>query len=510
MKKLYLSFFAAFLFLGSLTAQQPSNYLGVPVYFNQFYSSPTWEKADYNFPPAKQTDAASRNVDPVLDSILNHILDDYRNQLNAVGLSAAMNLKDGELWTGNAGFSYTTTGPTDTIPMTSDLLFGMGSITKTFSAAAIMRLQENDILTLDDPISQWITEYENINPDITIRQLLNHTSGVYDYVENSDFINTAFFDPGKIWTADEILSTYINAPYFSAGSDWEYSNSNYLLAGLVISAAANKPYNEYIREQFFDPVGLTETFFYPQETLSGEFAHLYANLFGTGVIDVIALGFPLEGSFSAAGAAGGIISTPSDMTTWVKALYGGDVLLQESIDEMQTIVPFDAWLDGYGLGTMKDITGGKNSWGHGGDILYSSAAFYNPDTESSLALASNDGEVASFDLVPLAKAFLQAYCDYLDNVSSSEDLPAIQKDVKLYPNPFDQNITLDIELKQSEEIQVNIYNLSGKRTRQQVLPLGSGLNNVEINTHSLPNGIYLLEIITSEGISTNKISKLAN
>jgi D-alanyl-D-alanine carboxypeptidase len=444
---------------------------------------------------------STRNTDPVLDSILMDILGNYRQNLGVKGLAAAIAFPDGSSWSGENGYSSIENG--DTSFLNPDMRFGIGSVTKMLTAACMMTLVEDGLLSLEDTLGQWLPAYDQVDPGITIRQLLNHTSGIYNYTANTEFADEVNANLGKVWEPEEVLTDYLEAPYFSPGQNWAYSNSNYLLAGLIIEEATGTDYHLAVKERLLDPLGLESVKLFPQEE-PGPIAHLYIDLFGTGTtIDVVALGLPLEALFSAAWAAGGYYSTPTEMASFVKALYGGDLLSQSSLDEMQTLVPYPAFLDGYGLGTMFDEFMDKTGWGHGGDIAYSSAVFYIPELDIGLAVHCHDSEIGSSSLNPVFRALAQAYCDYQEAVAvNTPGLP--EADVRLFPNPTSDNIQIELKLETPSSIAFNLWNLKG-----QILPwrefrnLNEGSHLVELPLPNLPNGQYFLQI----NIGTQTLTK---
>lgn len=443
----------------------------------------------------------TRNTDPVLDSILMDILSNYRQNLGVKGLAAAIVFPDGSNWSGQSGYSSIENG--DTSFLNPDMRFGIGSVTKSLTAACMMTLAEDGLLSLEDTLGQWLPAYDQVDPGITIRQLLNHTSGIYNYTDNSEFADDVNANLAKVWDPEEVLTDYLEAPYFPPGQNWAYSNSNYLLAGLIIEEATGNDYHLAVKERLLDPLGLESVKLFPQEE-PGPIAHLYIDLFGTGTtIDVVALGLPLEALFSAAWAAGGYYSTPTEMASFVKALYGGDLLSQSSLDEMQTLVPYPTFLDGYGLGTMYDAFMDKTGWGHGGDIAYSSAVFYIPELDIGLAVHCHDSKIASTSLNPVFRALGQAYCDYQEAVAvNTPGLP--EADVRLFPNPTSDNIQIELKLETPSSVEFNLWNVKG-----QVLPwrevrsLSGGSHLMELPLPNLPNGQYYLKI----NIGTQTLTK---
>src|SRR5262249_41957723 len=148
------------------------------------------------------------------------------------GCSAAVDLPGQPTWLGTSGSSYAG------VPITSDLLFAIGSNTKTFTAALVLQLVDRGLLSLDAPLSSLLPQHTNVNPRITVRQLLDHTSGLFDYMNDdaAQVFAAITADRSRIWTPEEILSTFFGPPHFAPGASWRYSNTNFLIAGMIDEA----------------------------------------------------------------------------------------------------------------------------------------------------------------------------------------------------------------------------------------------------------------------------------
>ena len=141
--------------------------------------------------------------------------------------------------------TITQEGPTLVKP---DNLFQIGSETKSFTATIVLKLEAAGLLSINDSIGKWLPQY-SIWKDITIKQLLNHTSGIVDYFDTEEFANSEIESNfQKQWTPDELINLVINkSPYFAPGQGYHYSNTNYVLAGMIISAATNKSVEEEMK-----------------------------------------------------------------------------------------------------------------------------------------------------------------------------------------------------------------------------------------------------------------------
>ena len=166
---------------------------------------------------------------PVEDQ-LQEVLDQGIAKYDIHGVSATVIFPNDEIWNGVSGISH------DTVPIEPNMVFAIGSVTKNFIAALTLTLAEENLLSLDDPISKWLPTYAHVDGNITIRQLLNHTSGLYMFWDNQEIWDDLMADRTKYFSPEEVLE-YIKEPYFSAGEGWRYSNTNYLLLAMIINQA---------------------------------------------------------------------------------------------------------------------------------------------------------------------------------------------------------------------------------------------------------------------------------
>ena len=170
--------------------------------------------------------ADTSSLEPALSAALQTTVTNLREQFNLEGLAAAVYVSDQCQWAGAAGFSVYDPARETAPDIDPAMTFGFASISKTFIAALVLQLAESNLLSLDDPLQKWLPNFRNINSSATIRQLLGHTSGIYNYLDHpSDpFINSP--DLNRIWRPEEILSNYVLAPKFQPGAGYAYSNTN--------------------------------------------------------------------------------------------------------------------------------------------------------------------------------------------------------------------------------------------------------------------------------------------
>ncbi|PEP32069.1 alkaline D-peptidase [Bacillus wiedmannii] len=270
-------------------------------------------------------------------------------------------LKDGKRWsyaTGTA--SYEMPHPVET-----NFSFRIGSITKTFTASVVLQLAEEKQLNLEDTVEKWLPGVVQGNgydgSKITIRQLLNHTSGIAAYTDLNMRDITLPQNPFRYYSTDELISLALaKPPVFAPGEGWDYSNTNTVIAGEIIRKVTGDTYAEQIRKRFIEPLGLKETFVMEASShIPGKHANGY-NMDRSGRLYDLT-----EINQSWANAAGNMVSTVEDLTTFFSALLGGKLLNQELMDQMFTTV--DSPIGKVGLGIYEEKTSdGQSYWGHAG------------------------------------------------------------------------------------------------------------------------------------------------
>jgi D-alanyl-D-alanine carboxypeptidase len=286
-------------------------------------------------------------------------------------------------------------------PLTPADRFRIASATKTFTAVLVLQLVDEGILSLEDTVSEWLDDpvvgaipYVD---QITLRQLLNHTSGVYDYFDgDSPFWQDAYFGEGadwaRIWTPLEVLA-YVDgarhAPYFAPGEGSHYSNTPYVMLGLIAEKAAGRDYAEQLRDRILDPLGLTDTFYAATQPVPGGTVDSYHLIEGE-LVNASAI------HLSAYGTAAGIVSTTRDLARFIDALVDGELLRPATLDEMFAFRPSDRPGFETGLGVMRVQTPSGAVVGHPGDGPGATARMYRlAGTDLTLVLLANTGgEVA--------------------------------------------------------------------------------------------------------------------
>jgi D-alanyl-D-alanine carboxypeptidase len=320
---------------------------------------------------------------------LQNVLDNGIKKINGKGISITLIVPGYKTWVGVSGVSHGTT------PIKPDTLFDIGSITKNLVAALTLKLAEEGRLTLDDPLHKWLPDYPNIDNTITIRQLLNHTSGIYN-IKGPSFIRPILKNPKKSWTPKEVITTFVDKPYFPKGTGWHYSNTGYILLGMIIEKATGSKIATELRNRFWKPLGLDSMFFAIQEALPVNIAHGWIDLNGDKVLDDFSV-YPKTALNSALKGADGVFSTSKDLAKWTHALFNeGRIVSNGSLDQMLTFyspIPGRPITAGCGLGVERytpHFFYDLELWGHGGTAIgYSCFIWYLPEYGVSIGLLSN-------------------------------------------------------------------------------------------------------------------------
>ena len=247
----------------------------------------------------------------------------------------------------------------------------IGSNTKMFTAVTVLQLTEQGLVELDAPVEKYLPGLlhgEGIDgADITVRQLLQHTSGLPEY---TDALAVDFQQMQHSYKSPrDLMDMALAQPaLFSPGERWEYSNTNYIVLGLLVEKMTQRPLGEEITRRIIEPLDLQHTYFpdLGEQEIRGEHPNGYHMEAGGEQFDVTEL------DPSWAWAAGEIVASPSDLNEFNRAVVDGRLLSEESMAEMQKTVPSDETLvpgAQYGLGLERyPLSCGGEIWGHGGDI----------------------------------------------------------------------------------------------------------------------------------------------
>jgi len=261
----------------------------------------------------------------------------------------------------------------------------IGSITKTFVAMVVLQLVDQKIIGLDDPLSKYVTTVPGAG-QITIRQLLNHTSGLFDFLDDEGFETAIIAKPGRKWTPAELVSLATShPPYFAPGAGWHYSNTGYILLGMIVESVTGDRLANEVDRRIVKPLGLTNTFFPSSADVAGPILTGYELV--DGKLEKVPRFDPSVGWASSA-----MVSDLADMKTWVRALAEGTLLSQESQAQRLNTITTAPGSPQYGLGMMRNTDYTNDLLGHDGNAFgFTCASFYMPAESATVIVILNRG-----------------------------------------------------------------------------------------------------------------------
>jgi CubicO group peptidase (beta-lactamase class C family) len=277
------------------------------------------------------------------------------------------------------------------VPAKPDMRYSIGSISKQFTAVAILLLQEEGKLSLDDKVSKFIPELTRAN-DVTIRQLLSHTSGYQDYWPQ-DYVMPMMLHPV---TAAKIMDLWARKPLdFDPGTKWQYSNTNYVIAGVIIEKASGKPLLSYLQEKVFAPLGMKSVANIDQQKL-GETDPVGYLRYALGPLRPA----PKEGP-GWLFAAGELAMTAEDLAKWNISLIDQKLLKPASYRELERETQLNNGLGTrYGLGVSLAMEAGHRAVSHGGEVsgFTAESVVFPDDRVAVVALTNQDAASASGEI----------------------------------------------------------------------------------------------------------------
>jgi D-alanyl-D-alanine carboxypeptidase len=292
------------------------------------------------------------------------------------------------------------------VAIRADDRFRIGSVTKSFVATVVLQLVGEGKLSLTDTVARWLPGLIPNGRHITVHELLNHTSGLYNYTDSAAFINQVAADPTRRWTPRELIAVATaHKPLFPPGTSWSYSNTGYIVLGLIVRKVTGTSVGAELRHRLFNPLHLRRTSYATRPGISGHHAHGYLIFGQPGLRDVTRF------SPSFAGAAGAIVSTSRDVARFYHALLSGHLLHLRLLHMMETTVPTGSGFT-YGLGVVRARTPCGVAWGHDGDFPgYLTTAFNNKNGNHQIVVLVNDDSLSARAQRALSQVLTTAYCD---------------------------------------------------------------------------------------------------
>jgi D-alanyl-D-alanine carboxypeptidase len=443
--------------------------------------------------------AQGRLKDEELDKQLKILVDAQIASYDLVGISVAVQIPFEEPWLVSSGYSY----PAGYVEMHTDMAFNIASYTKTMVATLAFMMVEQGLIKLDDQLSDWLPNYQHIDNSITIRQLLNHTSGVYNYTDHEMYASYLGNDLEKIWTPEELLSTLVRSSNFHPGERCEYSNTNYLLLGMILKAATDTEVSVLLKTHIFEPLGMINTCLPMDDPLPLNRVYSWEDTNRDGILDEMSR-FEQNSMWSMIRTCSGIFSNTYDVNTFMNALFVDGVLISEqSLNLMMSLAAPNTT---YGHGLQKYVTSGKTGWGHsGGYIGFSSAIFHFPENGYNITILINQRPV------PQLSTILDEVMETILTFIATSTGPDLRSACSLsidqnYPNPFRYNMDIEFNLPFDDNISLKIFDTSGRlitplidSERMMAGHHKATWNGADENGVASKPGIYFYRLSTSQG-----------
>lgn len=329
---------------------------------------------------------------------LQKVLDDGITKFDGKGISLAIIFSDGEIIKSVSGISHEDT------PINPDMLFSAGSITKMFTSTTILQYVEEGKLSLEDSIYHWFPDFDNIDPTINIKQMLNHTSGIFNITENQLLWDLVFADPSAILDKEESIRSFTLDPYFPKGTDWRYSNTAYIMLRVMIEQISNSTVSSEYRNRLLIPNNLNHTYCAIEEPLPANTAHGWIDLVGDDAYDKFQPEY-FKSLYSVVG--GGIFCTAEELAIWGRKLFIEKTIISQEMMNQMLIMHSpcnqEPMVESYGLGVCKftsELFNGYELIGHGGNPLaYAAGLFYMPDYGVCIGIMDNTEYGNTLDVI---------------------------------------------------------------------------------------------------------------
>ncbi|MFG2775179.1 serine hydrolase domain-containing protein [Streptomyces sp. NPDC048350] len=352
--------------------------LAVPVSAGSAFSTPVAAPAAYAPVLAPSaTNGEFVELTPAVEARLDQAIQDVMREAQVPGVMVSLSAPGKGEYVKTFGIADKTTEA----PMNTDLYMRIGSVTKTFTVTALLELVDQGKVGLDDTIDKYVDGVPN-GDRITLRQLAEMRSGLFNYSADEGFFKDLTSDPERAWTPQQLIDISFKHPVnFQPGAEFEYCNTNLVLLGLVVEKAGGQPLNDFLQKNVIEPAGLRHTVFPTDAAFPTPHAHGYTNQTATGQVEDSTDWNPSWGW-----AAGAMISQLEDLRTWARVLATGTLLTPETQAQRLDVIPTPIPGAGYGLGIFN-----VRGWiGHNGSLPgYESLVVYLPEARATMIVMLN-------------------------------------------------------------------------------------------------------------------------
>ena len=320
------------------------------------------------------------------------------------------------IWAGSAGLADISEG----IPMSPCIVSKAASLTKPFVGTLALKLVEEGAFGLDDPLTRWLSadvlDHVKNARESTVRQLLNHTTGIADVIDDNAFYLSVLNNPARKWKPVELIKfVYDDDPEFAPGQGISYSNTNFLLLAMIIEKATGQDHAQLLHEMVIDPLHLGNTYYYWHDPLPDNTAQGYFDLYNNGTILNVT-----NYNTGSGNGYGGLYSNVYDLQTFIEALVRDKtLLLPQTLAQMQTLTDsVEGSSRRNGLGIIQDFFGRDKpdewAWGHRGrDLGYTADMDWFPNQDYTMVYFVNYGTDAKSELRQTFYEFRTAFVDAL-------------------------------------------------------------------------------------------------
>jgi len=337
------------------------------------------EFEEYTYYP-KENIPVSDGIDSAKASALLYDLTELLNSNELLGIQVCVAHNQQSIWSASLG----TLDPGQSVPVKNHHLLRIGSVTKIYTATLIMRLVEEGYLSLETNIADFYTQNTNIK-EVTVQHLMEHTSGIRDIFTMPAILINATNFPDKQWNPRQLAKTCMEKSlHFEPGSDYSYSNTNYILLGLIAEKVTGIKINELYSKYITEPLGLADTRFVPYDPPPSNLISGYVHHYALSFLEW----YPTEPeniSWSTlAFSAGAMVTTATELATFMQYLFSGEIVSPESLEAMKGLS------NGKGKGLVSTNINGTPYYGHEGEITgFESMVLYQPETGWTIAVCSN-------------------------------------------------------------------------------------------------------------------------
>lgn len=439
--------------------------------------------------------SAQTGFSPATVISLQKKLDSCVTHFKVPGISATLMMSGGRVWSGTSGLSDIETKEV----LDTSMVFQQASICKMFAATLMFQLVEEGKLSLDDTIGMYLPPLKNVPPGTKIRYLLNHRSGIADIVEHPNMADTWFSAPDSIWEPEKVIEAYCRAPKFKQNTQFAYSNTNYILIGMLLEKIRQKPINQVLKEYITVPYGLKNIYLDPFDPIAAKQAQGWTSFSQPNVFDTNASLVLNACSSSMFSMAGAIIAQPSEVAKFTRLLWGGKILNSTSLATMKTCTNLSiGGGNGYGYGTIRYAFGGKTYYGHSGDVNgFTTMTFHQEASDLTLTVEVNRNGAPRVNIATALLGIANAIV--ATGETADNDTP-----IQVFPNPVHDMLQINTStVDKSDLLIVNILDINGKNViKNSYQNIGE---MICVNTLEVPNGVYVLEMLQGNHRNVQKI-----